>query len=155
DRRQPEDADAARRVGERRDHGVRFVSGRWALGPEVKRGALAGGAMLYDTSRVGNLSGEWFEPRYWQARGGLEGAALGRAATFFTRSGGARYVLRHYRRGGLLGSLSGARYAWRGEEHPRPFLEWQLTYTLHRAGLPVPVPLGARYRRKGALYTGD
>ena len=47
------------------------MSGRWALGPEVKRVAFAGGAMLYDTSRVGNLSADWFEPRYWQARGEL------------------------------------------------------------------------------------
>src|SRR5450432_209973 len=54
DRRQPEDADAARRFGERQHYGVRIVSGRFALGPEVKRGAAAGGAMLYDASRAGN-----------------------------------------------------------------------------------------------------
>ena len=131
------------------------MSGRWALGPEVKRGPLAGGAMLYDTSRVGNLSGDWFEPRYWQGRGELDGAARGRGAALFIRSGERRYVLRHYRRGGLIGRLSGDRYPWRGEDHTRPFLEWQLTYTLHRAGLPVPAPLGARYRHHGAVYTGD
>ena len=131
------------------------MSGRWALGPEVKRGALAGGAMLYDTSRVGNLSVDWFEARYWEARGELEGAARGRGTTLFIRSGDRRYVLRHYRRGGLMAHLSGDRYAWRDEQSTRPFAEWQLTYRLHRAGLPVPAPIAARYRHKGATYTGD
>ena len=59
------------------------MSGRCALGPEVKRSAVAGGAMLYDASRVGNLSADWFDPRYWQARGELEGAARGRGAAYF------------------------------------------------------------------------
>ncbi len=111
--------------------------------------------MLYDTSRVGNLSGEWFEPRYWAARGELDGAAQGRGATHFIKSDGRRYVLRHYRRGGLMARLSGDRYAWRDEQSTRPFTEWQLTYRMHRAGLPVPAPLAARYRHQGATYTGD
>jgi 3-deoxy-D-manno-octulosonic acid kinase len=132
------------------------VSGRWALGPEVKRGALAGGAMLYDTSRVGNLSADWFEPRYWQARGELEGAARGRGTTWFLRTASGRgYALRHYRRGGMLASVLRDRYGWSGEERTRPFAEWALTYRLHRAGLPVPAPVAARYRRVGTLYTGD
>jgi 3-deoxy-D-manno-octulosonic acid kinase len=132
------------------------VSGRWALGPEVKRGALAGGAMLYDTSRAGNLSAEWFDPQYWGARGGLEGSAQGRGAAHFVRAeGGARYVLRHYRRGGLMARLSADRYTWQNEESTRPFAEWLLTYRLHRAGLPVPAPIGARYVRTGSIYRGD
>ena len=131
------------------------MSGRWALGSEVKRGALAGGAMLYDASRAGNLSGEWFEPRYWAGRGELEGSARGRGATHFVRSAGRRFVLRHYRRGGLLARLWGDRYLWRGAQNTRPFEEWQLTYRLHRAGLPVPAPLAARYRQQGFTYSGD
>jgi 3-deoxy-D-manno-octulosonic acid kinase len=131
------------------------VNGRWALGPEVKRRALAGGAMLYDTSRAGNLSPEWFEARYWQARGELEGAARGRGTTHFVRRGEQRYVLRHYRRGGLLARFAGDRYRWQGEQSTRPFAEWQLTYRLHRAGLPVPAPIAARYRQHGVTYTGD
>jgi 3-deoxy-D-manno-octulosonic acid kinase len=131
------------------------VSGRWALGPEVKRGALAGGAMLYDTSRAGNLSAEWFEPQYWRARGALEGGAQGRGMAHFVSDGAARYVLRHYRRGGLMARWSADRYAWNNEESTRPFAEWLLTYRLHRAGLPVPAPIGARYVRRGGTYTGD
>ena len=37
----------------------------------------------------------------------------------------------------------------------RAFAEWQLLYHLHRAGLPVPAPIAARYRRQGVFYTAD
>jgi 3-deoxy-D-manno-octulosonic acid kinase len=131
------------------------LTGRWALGPEVKRGALAGGAMLYDASRAGNLSADWFTPEYWQTQGAIESAPAGRGASYFASADGRRYVLRHYRRGGLARHLSADRYAWWGEEATRPFAEWQMTYTLHRAGLPVPAPIAARYRRRGPVYTGD
>jgi len=133
------------------------LNGRWALGPEVKRGALARGAMLYDASRVSNLSAEWFTPKYWQSRGELESAANGRGAAYFLSSDdGKRYVLRHYRRGGLAAYLSADHYAFLGEDNTRPFAEWQMTYSLHRAGLPVPAPIAARYQRiAGLTYTGD
>jgi 3-deoxy-D-manno-octulosonic acid kinase len=131
------------------------VNGRWALGPEVKHGAVTGGAMLYDASRVGNLNPSWFDPKYWEGRSELDGSARGRGATHFVRSAGKRLVLRHYHRGGLLSPLLRDRYLWRGEQSTRPFREWQLTYRLHRAGLPVPAPLAARYCQHGPTYSGD
>lgn len=113
--------------------------------------------MLYDSSRVSNLGASWFDPQHWQSRGEIEGiAARGRGATHFIRTdGGRKLVLRHYRRGGLVAHLARDRYFWRGEEETRPFAEWQLTYRLHRAGLPVPAPLAARYQHDGMTYTGD
>jgi 3-deoxy-D-manno-octulosonic acid kinase len=131
------------------------MSGRWPLGTEVKHTTLKGGAMLYDASRVGNLNPGWFDAKYWEERGELDGAARGRGTTHFVQSAGRRFVLRHYRRGGLVAHLSGDRYLWQGEQSTRPFEEWQLTYRLHRAGLPVPAPLAARYRHQGSTYTGD
>jgi 3-deoxy-D-manno-octulosonic acid kinase len=131
------------------------VSRRWALGAEVKRVAFGGGAMLYDTSRVSNLTAEWFTPGYWQTRGELDGGARGRGAVHFFHSGGERYVLRHYRRGGLMARLTRDRFAFRGADNTRAFAEWQLTYRLHRAGLAVPAPIAARYRRVGPSYTAD
>jgi 3-deoxy-D-manno-octulosonic acid kinase len=111
--------------------------------------------MLYDASRAGNLSASWFEPKYWESQGALDGIARGRGATYFFKAAGKRYVLRHYRRGGLIAHFAGDRYLWQGEQTTRPFAEWQLTYRLHRAGLPVPAPLAARYRHDGYTYTGD
>jgi 3-deoxy-D-manno-octulosonic acid kinase len=121
----------------------------------VKRGALAGGAMLYDASRVSNLSAEWFTAKHWQSLGTLEGTAGGRGAAYFLSFEGRRYVLRHYRRGGFAARLATDHYLWWGENGTRPFAEWQMTYSLHRAGLPVPAPIAARYRRRGLSYTGD
>lgn len=125
------------------------------LGPEVRRVEIAGGAMLYDASRAGNLTPDWFEPRFWREHDAIEGEARGRGTTYFVRTLERPLVLRHYRRGGLIARLSADRYVWRGEAATRPFAEWHLTYHLARAGLPVPTPIAARYVRGGLTYRGD
>jgi 3-deoxy-D-manno-octulosonic acid kinase len=132
------------------------VSGqKWPLGSEVRRKDLTGGVMLYDASRAGNAAAGWFDPEYWKERNEVEGEARGRGTTHFVRSGKQQFVLRHYRRGGLVAKAMGDRYFWRNESTTRSFAEWQLLYHLHRAGLPVPAPIAARYRRHGPFYTAD
>jgi len=131
------------------------MSGLWPLGSEVKHGVIEGGAMLYDASRARNFTEAWFDPSYWSSRGELDGAARGRGATHFVHNRDRRLVLRHYRRGGLVSLLSSDRYIWCGEEQTRAFTEWSITYRLHRAGLPVPAPIAARYVRHGRTYRGD
>jgi 3-deoxy-D-manno-octulosonic acid kinase len=111
--------------------------------------------MLYDGSRVSNLNVSWFDPKHWEARGEIEGAGRGRGFAHYINCDGRQFVLRHYRRGGLIAHISRDRYIWRNEDASRPFAEWQLTYRLHRAGLPVPAPLAARYQHDGLTYTGD
>ncbi len=128
---------------------------QWPLGSEVRRRVIAGGAMLYDASRAGNLSTAAFDPAYWGSRGELEGEARGRGTSYFLRSQGRHWVLRHYRRGGLATRITRDQYLWSGESASRPFAEWQLTYHLHRAGLPVPAPIAARYEQQGLTYRGD
>jgi len=127
----------------------------WALGPETKRVEVGGGAMLYDASRAGNFSPEWFDPVYWAGLDAIEGEARGRGTTLFVRSPQRRLALRHYRRGGLVAKLVRDAYLWLGELRTRPFHEWCLTYHLRRHGLPVPAPVAARYQRRGLFYTGD
>jgi 3-deoxy-D-manno-octulosonic acid kinase len=131
------------------------MSGRWSLGSEVKHTALKSGAMLYDASRAINFAAEWFDPQHWESRNEVEGRAQGRGTTLFVKVNNRRMVLRHFRRGGLIAKVSQDRYRWRGEDETRPFREWQLTYRLHRAGLPVPAPIAARYIHNGRRYTGD
>jgi 3-deoxy-D-manno-octulosonic acid kinase len=128
---------------------------KWSLGAEVKHTPLAGGAMLYDESRVSNLSAAWFDPQHWATRGEVEGTGGGRGSVHYLKTEGRKFVLRHYHRGGLVARVSVDRYVWRGEQATRPFAEWQLTYRLHRAGLPVPAPVAARYQHDGMTYTGD
>jgi 3-deoxy-D-manno-octulosonic acid kinase len=127
----------------------------WPVGAEVSEAAFDGGRMLYDASRTSNFSPEFFEPEYWRRHDAIEGAARGRGTTWFIRTGDSSFVLRHYRRGGLAAKISRDRYWWGGEAETRSFAEWYLTYHLHRAGLPVPTPIAARYRRRGLLYTAD
>src|SRR5262245_56935284 len=131
------------------------MSRQWPLGSEVKRKDLTGGAMLYDASRAGNATASWFDAAFWRERGELYGEARGRGTVHFIKTGGQGLVLRHYRRGGLVAKVSRDRYLWRGEIATRAFREWQLLYHLHRAGLPVPTPVAARYRRVGLMYTAD
>ncbi|MGH8220808.1 MAG: 3-deoxy-D-manno-octulosonic acid kinase [Steroidobacteraceae bacterium] len=128
---------------------------RWPLGSEVRRRLIEGGAMLYDASRTGNFPAAAFEASYWRAREELEGEGRGRGAVHFIVTQGRHWVLRHYRRGGLFALLARDRYLWSGEAAARPFAEWQLMYHLHRAGLPVPAPVAARYRKEGLTYRGD
>jgi 3-deoxy-D-manno-octulosonic acid kinase len=125
------------------------------VGAEVGEAVIDGGRMLYDTLRTSNFSPDFFEPAYWRRHDAIEGSALGRGTTWFIRSGDSRFVLRHYRRGGLMAKISTDAYLWRGEAETRSFAEWYLTYHLYRAGLPVPAPIAARYRRRGLFYRAD
>jgi len=127
----------------------------WPVGAEVGEAAIDGGRMLYDTQRTSNFSAEFFEPEYWRRHEAIEGTARGRGTTWFIRSGESSFVLRHYRRGGLMARVSKDSYLWNGESETRSFAEWYLTYHLHRAGLPVPTPIAARYRRQGMFYRAD
>ncbi len=127
----------------------------WPVGAEVSEAVIDGGRMLYDSSRTSNFSPEFFDPEYWRKHDAIEGTARGRGTTWFIRAGDAGFVLRHYRRGGLAAKISKDRYWFRSEAETRSFAEWFLTYHLHRAGLPVPAPIAARYRRDGMFYTAD
>ncbi len=116
---------------------------------------IPGGAMLYDGSRLGNAQPQIFRPEYWRERGQVSRPPAGRGAALFVEDGTVRWVLRHYRRGGMMAHLSRDSYLWTGEARTRPFREWRLLHGMHDEGLPVPAPVAARYRRNGLTYTGE
>ena len=125
-----------------------------------QRTATLDGAMLADPATLGNLDGlstpsGIFEPAFWAARGALQEVRHGRGAAWFVGCEPQQWVLRHYRRGGWVAHISADRYLWSGEERVRSFVEWRLLQTLARRGLPVPVPIAARYRRRGIFYECD
>jgi 3-deoxy-D-manno-octulosonic acid kinase len=124
-----------------------------------RRIATASGAILADTACLGSLldsAGEaLFDPQFWAARAELSPVNGGRGAAWFIDSGGHRWVLRHYRRGGFVARLSQDRYLWTGEARVRAFAEYRLLATLAERGLPVPKPIAARYRRLGFRYRCD
>jgi len=115
----------------------------------------ARGAMLYDASRCDQPDERIFARDHWRVRGALEESAGGRGTVAFIRDGERRWVLRHYRRGGLVARLLGDSYLWTGANRTRPFREWRLLRELRAAGLPVPEPVAARYERRGLFYRAD
>jgi 3-deoxy-D-manno-octulosonic acid kinase len=130
------------------------VSSSVSAGPETLA-PTARGAMLYDASRCGQPDERLFDPAHWRARGALEETAGGRGTVAFVRDGERRWVLRHYRRGGLVAKLLGDQYLWTGADRTRAFREWRLLRELRAAGLPVPEPVAARYERNGLFYRAD
>lgn len=116
---------------------------------------IAGGGILYDASRLRKPDAELFDLDRWRAQGSLQEIPGGRASIAVVRAGEERWVLRHYRRGGLVARISRDRYVWLGESRTRSFAEWRLLAELRRRGLPVPAPVAARYVRSALTYTAD
>ena len=124
--------------------------------------ATGGGAMLTDPQSVCELQklahaegSAIFDPAFWASRGQLAAVAAGRGAAWFVGVAPGHWVLRHYRRGGLIARVSRDRYVWSGEDRVRAFAEWRLLAELAGRGLPVPKPIAARYQRGGLLYRCD
>ncbi len=122
----------------------------------VERVTLAGrGCILYDASRVRKPIESVFDRSWWAANGTIEEVTGGRASVFLLKHEENSWVLRHYRRGGFIANISADRYVWTGESRCRSFAEWRLLARLQRLGLPVPVPIAARYVRRTFTYTAD
>jgi 3-deoxy-D-manno-octulosonic acid kinase len=125
-----------------------------SAGPHIVA-PTARGAMLYDPSRCDQPSMRVFDREAWRARGTLEETAGGRGSVAFLHDGGRRWVLRHYRRGGLVARVLADTYLYTGAERTRAFREWRLLAWLHERGLPVPAPVAAHYVRSGFVYRAD
>ncbi|WP_075880513.1 3-deoxy-D-manno-octulosonic acid kinase [Vreelandella massiliensis] len=96
-----------------------------------------------------------FTPDYWRERALITGEAPGRGSSLFlqpTPGASTQWVLRPYRRGGLIATLSHSRYLWTGLERTRAFREMRLTASLFSQGLPVPRPIAACVTRHGLTY---
>lgn len=119
------------------------------------RARVDGADILYDAEALGKIATAWFDPAYWRAHGALVGEAHGRGTVWFVHHEGGDWVLRHYRRGGMLGPWLGDRYLWLGFKRTRAAREWQLLAVLRERGLPVPRPVAARVRRSGLCYRAD
>ena len=125
-----------------------------SAGPELEL-RIARAAMLYDASRMDQPVFDAFERDYWRGRGALEEVAGGRGTVAFVHDAGRRWVLRHYRRGGLVARFLDDTYLYTGAAGTRAFAEFRLLRRLRDWNLPVPVPVAARYSRSGLVYRAD
>ena len=120
------------------------------------RGPAGQGAMHANADVDAAITLLWFEPRYWVGRDAVVARHAGRhGVALVFEDHGRRYVLRHYRRGGLAASFSHDDYLWLGESRTRSLAELRLLLTLHAAGLPVPRPVASRYEQSGLAYRAD
>jgi 3-deoxy-D-manno-octulosonic acid kinase len=115
----------------------------------------AAGSILYDATCVVKPDDALFTREYWSGRTAVAATTGGRGQVVFIRDGSRHWVLRHYRRGGLIARWVDDSYLWTGEDHTRSFCEWRLLSLLHQEGFPVPVPVAARYIRSGLGYRAD
>ncbi len=124
-----------------------------ALGRQVVNSG--GSSIVYDDTRVSQIGPDWFRPESWPDAGHTTGKSGGRGTTYFIRHDDQDWVLRHYYRGGLPGALLEDQFLWAGSTRTRSFREWDLLYSMRELGLPVPVPVAARYVHRNFVYTAD
>lgn len=114
-----------------------------------------GDRVLYDADLVAAPGAAFFDHAHWRAEGKVLAEAPGRGAVFVFGHGGRLFVLRHYRRGGMMGRVNADRYLWTGLERTRAWREWRLLAWMRAEGLPAPRPAAARVQRHGAYYRAD
>lgn len=116
----------------------------------------SGGVILADEGISLDWSLDHFDPDRWRAMGvPVETRSGGRGAVSVIRRGDDEWVLRHYRRGGMVARVLDDHYLWLGRDRTRSFREWRLMGRLFETGLPVPRPIAAAFRRSGMAYTAD
>lgn len=119
-------------------------------------GRIDRSGVLYDANTIASVNLELFDVNHWRREDRLLGSETGRGETWvLAASESERWILRHYRRGGMAAWLSRDLYLFRGLERSRPFREWRLIANLYELGLPVPRPVAAAYHRRGLSYRGD
>lgn len=113
--------------------------------------------MLYDRAVINQIAESRFTGEGWPHSEPVGGELRsgGRGNTLYVGNVPRQFVLRHYRRGGLVGKLVEDRYVYTGEDDVRSFREWRLLKKMVDFGLRVPRPAAARYRRAGPFYTAD
>lgn len=96
-----------------------------------------------------------FDPEHWREVGEVIEPNGGRGSAWFVRDQRCDWVLRHYRRGGLVARLVKDRYLYTGLDQARSIAELNLLHSMAEQGLPVPEPVAARVRRSGLFYRAD
>lgn len=96
-----------------------------------------------------------FDPNWVLENTDILGQGLGRGAALIFNHQSHDMVLRHYRRGGMIGRILKDRYFGRTPNKTRAFQELSLLSIMHQKGLPVPRPIAARMIHHGLFYRAD
>ena len=111
--------------------------------------------IVYDADLIRDPSTSLFDARWWDERGLKLDSFRGRGLVTVVQHEEHQWVLRHFRRGGLVGRVVDRSYFWTGLALTRPWREWHLLAAMREQGLPVPRPVAAHVNRGGLRYCGD
>lgn len=94
-----------------------------------------------------------FDDQWLDSKGFIVNSpSAGRGASLFLNIDEHDLVLRHYRRGGMVRSISEKSYVWQGLQKTRAWREFDVLCSLAQLGLPSPRPYACQVKRKGLLY---
>lgn len=117
----------------------------------VRTSTDAGRTGWFDPHHLSQVSAQTFNPAT-HAGGTALATGSGRGQALLIQQNGHGYVLRHYRRGGLMARLSDDRF-WRAAPHDsRAMREFTLLRLMRSWQLPVPEPIAASHRPRGLLF---
>lgn len=121
---------------------------------DVRRAQFAQAVILFDGRSLPQATPELLDPAGWPESELLSGRG-GRGMATLVRGDFGEGILRHYRRGGLVGRFISDRYLFLGESRVRCVREFRLLAELYRRGLPAPRPVLAGWRRSGLFYRAE
>ncbi|MCC5014441.1 MULTISPECIES: 3-deoxy-D-manno-octulosonic acid kinase [unclassified Legionella] len=102
--------------------------------------------MLVCEEFVDKINPLWFQPSFW-GKDALPIMAGGRGMAWFIARPEGDWVLRLYGRGGLVVHITKRAHLFLNQYFVRAFRELRLLTKLHQAGLNVPRPIAAAYRK--------
>lgn len=116
---------------------------------------LSCGTVICADRYAATLDARWFERDFWDSHGARRHTTTGRSPVLILHRGPEAWVLRHYRRGGIVARFVDDHYLFTGLARTRVFREWSLLQQLTQWGLPVPAAVAGCVRRRGCLYQAD
>ncbi len=111
--------------------------------------------ILFDIEHFSVSTPQIFTAQYWQVQNAITGQAIGRGTTYFFQHNRNEYVLRHYRRGGLIGKILSDQYLYTGLEKSRAWQEFKLLQHMKTLNLTCPTPIAAMLKKSGLYYQAD
>jgi 3-deoxy-D-manno-octulosonic acid kinase len=115
------------------------------------RDARGEGGIVFDPARLRQANWDTFDPAGYPGAQPVDGAG-GRGSAWFVEGEFGQAVIKRYLRGGWMAALNEDAYLWLGEDAVRSRREFALLREMRGAGLPVPAPLAAGWRRAGLTY---
>lgn len=98
------------------------------------------------------ITPDWFTHSFWSEEEIQHGDVSGRGPVFFFNNSYGQFVVRTYRRGGLIQKVSRTAFLYLGVKRSRPFRELALLSYMQEKRLPVPIPVAALCDKQGLYY---